>query len=517
MTLAEYVRGTAEKAPQREALVFNDQRLSYVDLENRSNQMARFLSRLGLKKGDRVGLLMPNCIENVVYFLSVLKAGCIEVNLSPDTRMDTIIRAFKQVGISALICMKVPIRKVRVLLEAVPEIRHLVLDKHLRDGLDRRDCTVLTDIDSEGTETFPAISTDADPALIQFTSGTTGEPKGATLTQNSFIRATEARNEILKLGENSGILNVLRLSHSCSKSLLFDALILGAVMVLARGFVPPASFLKTLLTENITIITGPPFLFHHLLHLKNRPEVMDRLKTSLKFLEIGLSGAPPGLFHDLRKAFPWVSIVNRYGLTENAGAASLMLYGPQDFVQKAGACGKGTSETSLEMFYHCRKVAPKNRLGEIRIKGSTLMVGYWEDLKQGRHTDYQRDGFDTGDLAERDSDGTFYVTGRKDDIMKVAGERIAPKEIEDVILQLPNIIEAAIFGVEDGLLGEKIVACCYAKDGNRDAEVKRHCERHLPPYMVPHVMISSNTALPRNQDGKISKQDLRKRFQRDKL
>jgi len=139
MTLAECVRNAAEKAPQREALVFNDQRLSYIDLENRSNQMARFLSRLGLKKGDRVGLLMPNCIENVVYFLAVLKAGCIEVNLSPDTRTDTIIQAFKQVELSALICLKVPVQKLQILLEAFSEIRHVVLDKKMLDCLDRRE------------------------------------------------------------------------------------------------------------------------------------------------------------------------------------------------------------------------------------------------------------------------------------------------------------------------------------------------------------------------------------------
>ena len=222
--------------PQKEALVFEGERLSYTDLELGSNRMARFLSRLDVKKGDRIGILMPNCIENVLLFLAVLKAGCIEVNLSPDMPTDTIIRAFKQTGISVLICGKLPVQKPQAIIDACPEIRYIILEKRLLDGIGRPDFIPLEDMNREHPDPFPPVSTDTDHALIQFTSGTTGAPKGVTLSQKSFIAATRARQQALGLDEKARILNILRLSHSCSKSLLFDALVPGAIMVLAKGF-----------------------------------------------------------------------------------------------------------------------------------------------------------------------------------------------------------------------------------------------------------------------------------------
>jgi len=523
MTLTAYIRNTAAAMPQKEALVFEGERLSYTDLEHGSNRMARFLSRLDIKKGDRIGILMPNCIENVLLFLAVLKAGCIEVNLSPDMPTGTIIRAFKQTEISVLICGKLPVQKLQAIIDACPEIRHIILERRLFDGIGRPGFMTLEDMNREHPDPFPAVSTDTDLALIQFTSGTTGAPKGVALSQKSFIAATRARQQALGLDEKASILNILRLSHSCSKSLLFDALVPGATMVLAKGFVPPSAFLKTLREEKITMITGPPFLFHQLLKLKNRADVVNRLRSSLKYLEIGLAGAPSALFHDLREAFPWITIINRYGVTENAGAAGLRILGPEDSLAKAGTFGIVSAGGSIQMSVSGqisasgRDTAQTDGVSEIRIKGEAVMIGYWEDLKKGRFQDYQRSGFDTGDLVETDSDGHLYIVGRKDDTIQVAGERIAPKAIEDVILQLPGIREVAVFGIEDGILGQKIGTCYYAKGGNRDEEIQQHCRRHLPPYMVPYMLAACNQALPKNAAGKISRRVLRKRYQRDIL
>ena len=511
MTLAEYIKKSAEKTPEKEALVFADERVSYSELEMRTNRMARFFLKLGIKKGERIGLLMPNCIENVLFFIAVLKAGAIEVNLGPDTQTDTIIQAFKRVEISALICIKTRVEKVRKIVEAFPETLRVILDTELQSSLNLPNSLITGDMENENPETLPNPGTGADPALIQFTSGTTGEPKGATLTQKSFIYATKARNEILELDENSSILNVLRLSHSCGKSLLFDALILGQVMVLSKGFVPPSAFLKTLVNENITIITGPPFLFEQLLKLKNNQQVMEQLRSSLKFLEIGLAGAHESLYSRLGKAFPWTTIINRYGVTENAGAASIMCYAPDKLHENVGTCGKGTSVSFLETG-RTAKSASETSPREICIKGTTLMIGYWDDLKKGRYTDYQNTGFYTSDLAKIDSSGLFYIFGRKDDIINVAGEKVAPKTIEDVILQIPGILEVAAFGIEARHNDQKIGACFYAKNNIVIQDIRQHCASNLPSYMVPHVLKASNKDLPKNQEGKISRKMLREEF-----
>ena len=512
MTLSDCIRKTAARSPEKEALVFNDRRLSYGELDDRSDRIARALLGMGLKKGDRVGLWMPNCVENVLFFLAVLKAGCIEVNLNPDTGLESTIQAFKQAGISVLVHKNVPPDKLQALQDAMPDVR-CITPEESEENYGLSDFIGGCSGGNTGTgrpeETFETPDGE-DPAVIQFTSGTTGIPKGVTLSQQSFIAASKARFERLGLGESDRILNILRLSHSCGKSLLFDAFVHGSTLVLAKGFAPPSSFLKTLLNEKISVITGPPLLFNYLIKMKNNAEVLTRLEESLKILEVGLSAAPFGLFRALRDAFPWATIVNRYGLTENAGAASLMVYGPDDSIGTTILCGRGMQNTVLEASNSNENGASGDDPAEIRIKGETLMIGYWEDLQKGRHKDYPREGFATGDLAKRDSDGLFYVMGRKDDIMNVAGEKIAPREIEDIIMQYPGMIEAAVFGIEDDALGEKIVACWYSEPKAAEIDVKRYCAKHLPSFMAPHVLHSSETALPKNPSGKISKRELKK-------
>ncbi len=512
MTLSDYIREMAQEDPNRDALVYSRERLSYGELEERSNQTARYLLRLGLRKGDRLGVLMPNLVENVLFFLGALKVGCIEVNLHPDTGVEAIVRAFQETDISALVCMHVPGIKVCTLVDTLPRLNVVVVESGLFSGMDIANMYSIEEVLRESRE--PALNgvKDSDLALIQFTSGSTGEPKGATLTQKNFISASRSRQEILAFGGDSRIMNFLKLSHSCSKSLLFDAFVTGATMVLSRGFMPPFVFLNTVLKENITSITGPPFVFHHLLKVKNDVQVMDRLKTCLKYLEIGLAGAPTGLFYDLRETFPWVNLINRYGVTENAGAASLMMYGPREKLHRVGTSGRGTSATFLETVPVVEQENGNvNGNREIMVKGSTLMEGYWHDLREGRLKDYQKNGFRTGDLGGQDTDNFFFVVGRRDDMMNVAGEKIFPKEIEDVVAQIPGIEEVRVFGIEDGSRGEKIVVCYHAPGGVEESEVQRYCSTHIPSFMMPHVYAAIDKTLPKNHGGKICKRTLREK------
>ena len=156
-------------------------------------------------------------------------------------------------------------------------------------------------------------------------------------------------------------------------------------------------------------------------------------------------------------------------------------------------------------------------LSEVRIKGPAVMIGYWEDLKRGHAPVYQKTGFDTGDLVDIDAEGRLFIAGRKDDMIQVAGERVAPKTIEDVVLQLHGIREAVVLGIEDKIFGHRIALCYYSDGINCDETVLEHCRKHLPPYMVPHVLTACRQALPKNAAGKISRQALRKQVQRGTL
>jgi len=480
MTITKHIKTTAEIYPHKEAVIFKNKRISYLELEKKTNIIANGLLRFGLKKGDRVGVLMPNCIENILCFISILKIGCIEVNFKETPQLETIINAFRETEISLLICFNI----------SKSNFQELSKNFNILNGLSTLMCT--------NDDKLSFRDDASDMAIIQYTSGTTGESKGVTLTQQSFINASKDRSIEISLNENSRILNMLSLSHSCGKSLLFDSLLLRATFILTEGFVLP-KFLKTIINEKVTIITGPPFIFNYLLKLKDG-ESIQKIKNHLKYIEVGLGMPSSQLIYDLKQAFPWATIINRYGLTENAGAASYMIFRNSTDLKYAASCGKGTRFASLNI----------DEKGEVIITGTTLMSGYWNDIKNNQIKDYSQ-GFFTGDLASKDSNGFFYIKGRFDNIIKIAGEKVVPKYIEDVVLQIQGIDEVAVFGTNDNVIEKKIVVY-YVANENKENDIKIFCRRYLPSYMMPHIFVRSAQPLPKNQSGKISKNTLQKTF-----
>jgi long-chain acyl-CoA synthetase len=351
-----------------------------------------------------------------------------------------------------------------------------------------------------------------DLAVIQYTSGSTGIPKGVALSQHNFLFSSQKRNSILKFDELSRIVNILGLSHSCGKSLTVDALMTGATLILGNGFLPPVRFLKLLTREKPTIVTGPPLLFHYLLKLRRKTNVIKSLKAHLMYMEIGLSYIPMHLFRDLRAVFPWVTLINRYGTSENAGAASLTCYAPDDDLKSVGALGNIEKSSYLEIKNLRRLSGSYKKIGDIAIKGDTVMLGYWKDIKQNKYVDYGRKGFLTGDIGKIDNNGFIYYLGRNDDLVKVAGERVALSEVEEILTQIDGLDEITVFNVSDDILGEKIIAVFYSSQELFEDQILQRCRKRLPTYMIPHEFIKEQGTLPKTSSGKIAKQELKTRY-----
>jgi acyl-coenzyme A synthetase/AMP-(fatty) acid ligase len=512
VTINLYIRNHATLSGESPALAFGNQMLTYSSLASRTNQMARCLVKQGLTKGERIGVLMPNCMENVIVFLSTLKIGCIEVNFSTATPIHTVIKAFKKVGITALVCAGVRSESVARVIEAVPGLKAFMAEGKTLSSLPGSNRLDIEDIYKETMDEIDLGPTDSDLAMIQYTSGTTGDPKGVMLNQRSFIVASRSRYQLLGLDNKTPVVNCLDLSHSCSKSLLFDAFIHGALLVVTNGFVPPLKFINTLIKQRVGIITGPPNLFQYLVKMKSQPHLVEQLGTCLRFMEIGMSGPSLKLITRLREVFPWAAIINRYGVTEYAGAAATMLHAPNLPLHRIGSCGPGFPGAQLDIVNGAQRESGKNAAGRIRIKGISMMMGYWEDRHDPKRTDYAAHGFITDDIAEADGEKHIYLRGRDSDIMKVSGEKIAPQDIESIILQVAGVTEAAVFGIEDEVLGEKIVAVYSSQLEISRHDVEKHCRQTLPSIMVPACFAGITHEIPKNKMGKISKKHLKNLF-----
>jgi acyl-coenzyme A synthetase/AMP-(fatty) acid ligase len=499
-------------AGESPAVAFGNHMLTYSGLASRTNQTAHCLVKLGLTKGERIGVLMPNCMENVIVFLSILKIGCVEVNFSTTTPIHTVIHAFKTVGISALVCAGVRSKSVARVIEAMPGLKAVMADGKISSTVPGLNRLNIEDIYEETTDEISLGVNDSDLAMIQYTSGTTGDPKGVMLNQRSFIVASLSRYRLLKMDSKAPVVNCLDLSHSCSKSLLFDAFIHGALLVVTNGFVPPLKFINTLIKHHVGIITGPPYLFQYLVKMKSQPLFVEQLRKSLKLMEIGMSGPSPKLITRLREVFPWVSIINRYGVTEYAGAAATMLHLPNLPLRRIGSCGLGFSGAELDIVGGMQHDHGKSVAGRIRIRGVSMMMGYWEERYDPKKTDYAAHGFVTDDIAEADAKNFIYLLGRDSDIMKVSGEKIAPRDIESIILQVAGVTEAAVFGIEDKVLGEKIVAVYSSQLEIPNHDIEKYCRQKLPSIMVPTCFASIAHEIPKNKMGKISKKHLKNLF-----
>ncbi len=457
---------------------------------------------------------MPNSIENIVYFLGILSIGGIEVNLSPEMKDPHILYAFQETEISALVCQNVSPERVKRICEHAPNSRLIITDRKLKAELDYEPIMTFEDIENvrfDNGHPVPPCSP-AEIAIIQYTSGSTGTPKGAALSQQNFIAASQRRNALLHFTEQSCILNILGLSHSCSKSLAIDACVTGASLVLGNGFLPPVRFLKLLRQEKPTIVTGPPLLFHYLLKLRRKTDVIESLKSHLKYLEIGLSYIPTNLFRELRQVFPWITLINRYGTTENAGAASLRCYDPDDDLTTAGVLGNVEDNSCIEVRNLRATPESSEKIGDITIKGDSVMIGYWKDIQRNRDMNYVQNGFFTGDIGRVDEHGLIYSLGRNDDLVKVSGERVALVEVEEILLHIDGIDEAAVFALPDDTLGERVVAVFYGSPELQEEQILHQCQQQLPGYMIPHTFIKHTAALPKTPSGKIAKYEIKNQY-----
>jgi long-chain acyl-CoA synthetase len=493
LQVEEFLENSARLYPEKTALVDGERRFTYLELDQQSNRLARaFLSR-GVERGDRIVIHLENSAEAVVAIFAALKAGAVFVPAHPSAKAERIGYLLKNCGASMLVTGAEKLGSILESLETKPKAT-----------LVDREVLAATGMSSDS---LPRRSIDADLAAVIYTSGSTGKPKGVMLTHLNMRTAAESIIAYLENHSDDIILNVLPVSQGYGLYQVLTAFKAGATVILERSFAYPMSIVNTIAREGVT---GFPLIptIAAMLPQVNREELdFSRLRY------ITSAGAALPLTHlsKLRRIFPQAKLFSMYGLTECQRVSYLP---PDQIDSRPGSVGRGMPNEEVFIVDEDGQRVPPGVVGELVIRGSHVMKGYWGMPDETNRVLKPRpfpweNALYSGDLFRADEDGYLYFVARKDDIIKTRGQKVSPREIEEVLHALPGVRHAAAIGIPDDVLGSAVKAIVVLEPGARLSknDVLRHCAQHLENYMLPQF-VEIREEMPMTPSGKIAKKEL---------
>lgn len=513
MLVQHFLEASARRLPHKTALVFEHTRLTYGEVDRLANQFAQALVAGGVQRGDRVAIFADNGVEMVAAIFGTLKANAVFCVINGSTKTDklaftlqnarptVLVTQAPKLPIAAAACAQSPsLQQLYVVGDAPAHVAHLPVQPW-DEALEAQPATPPTTM---------AISVDL--ATLIYTSGSTGTPKGVMSTHANMVAASASITHYLENTEDDVILNVLPLAFDYGLYQLLMAFKMGATLVLERGFAFPRHVLDVMRREGVTGLPGVPTVFSLLLGLRDLPQLVP---PTLRYISNTAAALPVNHIEELRQAFPHAKLFSMYGLTECKRVAYLP---PEELDRRPGSVGKAIPNTETFIVGDDDQPLGANQVGELVVRGAHVMQGYWEapeaTAKRFRSV-LMPNGLPqptllyTGDLFRTDDDGFLYFVGRKDDIIKCRGEKVAPKEIEHVVYNFAGVQDAAVVGVPDPIWGEAITLFVAPRPGaTLDMRALRdHCKRNLEDFMVPSIIKIRDT-LPKGGTGKIDKQVL---------
>lgn len=487
--------------PAKTAVIHGIKSYTYQEINLAANRLANFLLEKGIRKGDRVGIFFENSIDYIYSYFGILKTGAVAVPLNTELNPDNIQYQLRDCAVTGLISQKIHFKELQPRLKSIESLKW-VITQHPVPGYE-----YLAPILEAGNPAPPARPIiDLDPAAIFYTSGSTGKPKGVTLSHLNIVTNTKSINGYLQLTAADRVLVVLPFHYCYGKSLLHTHFLVGGTVVLDNSFAFPQMVLDTMQKEKVTGFSGVPATFQILLH---RTNFAAREYPDLRYITQAGGALAPSVIEKLMKVLPDKKIYIMYGATE--ASARLAYLDPAELPRKTGAIGKAIPNVELSIWTEDGTLAAENEVGEIVARGSNIMQGYWNDPAETQRVLSEK-GYHTGDLGRRDAEGFIYVVGRKKDMIKVGGNRVSAKEIEEILLQHEEIAETAVLGQPDPLLGEAIVAY-LVMNGHEipPQKLRQFCLTKMAAFKVPkHFYYVSE--LPKNSSGKVMKEALRQQM-----
>lgn len=499
----DFLEQSANRFATKTALVCDGQRLTYAEIDALANRLAHALRAHGVQRGDRVVLLLPNSVELVVSIFATLKADAVFVPVNASTKQDKLLYLLNNCRATGMITTANRAIDLEDVVANTPSLKFVVSDTG--DGPH-----------SHGWDNFqtgcpecrpPRRCIDQDLACLIYTSGSTGDAKGVMSAHANVVFAATSITTYLENVPDDIVINVLPLSFDYGLYQLLMVFKFGGTLVLERSFAYPVQILKRMVEERVTGLPGVPTLFSMLLQMDLGAYDLSRLR----YVTNTAAALPVSHIQQIRQRFSQAKLFSMYGLTETKRT----LYLPPDQLDiRPGSVGIAIPGTEVWLEDETGNRLGADRVGELVIRGGHVMRGYWENPEAtaqryrpgpvvGERVCY------SGDLFRMDQDGYLYFVARKDDIIKSRGEKVAPKEIEAVVYAMPGVLEAAVIGVPDPILGQAIKLFVVPTGNNlSERDILQYCRAHLEDYMMPKY-VELRESLPKTSSGKIHKLELR--------
>jgi long-chain acyl-CoA synthetase len=486
MTLDQAFLDMASKHPQKTALFWGDEEFSYSQLHWQSLWVGQHLAgQLNIVTGDRVALWLKNCPQFVPALFGIWNAGAVAVPLNNFLKPAEVSYILHDSETNVIITDASMAENVEKLKSERPNLRVLNVEEIPPP---------------ESSYSVALAQGERNLAVIIYTSGTTGRPKGAMLSHSNLLHNVNSCRKALELMGEDRIVVLLPMFHSFMMTVgVLLPLLIGGSIVLIKSVHPPKNIVGEIMRHRATILPAVPQFFRMLTHSGMPADIPLRLCIS------GGAPLPAEILREFTAKFP-IPLLEGYGLSE---ASPVVSFNPVHGPWKAGSIGVPVHDVEISVQNDAGEKLPPNTTGEICVRGGNVMQGYWNQPQESAAV--LRDGWLlTGDIGHRDTDGYFYITDRKKDMLLVNGINVYPREIEEVLYTYAGIKEVAVIGVPDARKGEQPVAFIAANDGAQldPAPILQWVRERLADYKVPKKIVQLEN-LPRNATGKILKTALR--------
>ena len=488
--LASILTDSAARDGEHAAVKLDDAVLTYAALDGASAHVAGLLAAHDVSPGDRVGIMLPNVPYFPVVYYGVLRAGAVVVPMNVLLKRREVAFYLQDSGAKVLFAWH-------------------GFAEDAQAGADDAgaECIIVTPgefeqmVGAAAAQPEVVARNDSETAVILYTSGTTGTPKGAELTHHNLLRNAEVARDLFSAGTEAVTLGALPLFHSFGQTCSMNAIVLaGGTLTMIPRF-DPEKALEIIQRDNVNIFMGVPTMYGALLHLSGR----ERYDTStLKLCVSGGSALPVELLRSFEKAFN-ATILEGYGLSETSPVAS---FNHPDRERKPGSIGTPISGVEMKVVDEDDNEVAPGEVGEIVIRGHNVMSGYWQRPDSTRET--IRDGwFHSGDMARVDEDGYFFIVDRKKDLIIRGGYNVYPREVEEVLYEHPAVREVAVLGIPHDEYGEEVAAAVTLKDGAEVTadELRDFVKEQVAAYKYPRYIWFVDE-LPKGPTGKILKREI---------